>query len=195
MHGNVSDESLILTQIKLKISCEKFVSDESGSIFMENARVLWPEECFLVHKACLVENSVKKDHQTVHFHLSAESWWSMSKLMLSWTASFDFCLTWQILKESMYLLAQVWLSILPHWKELWSARAPGTCAFRKYKGIKILAVMNSGFCMKNDRDYLHPIEKKLGLLVKQTGCCIYEYLCLTTKVPLAEISFYVCGTP
>ena len=40
MHGNVSDESLILTQIKLKISCEKFVSDESGSIFMENARVL-----------------------------------------------------------------------------------------------------------------------------------------------------------
>ena len=40
MHGNVSDESLILTQIKFKISWEKFISDESGSIFTENNRVL-----------------------------------------------------------------------------------------------------------------------------------------------------------
>ncbi len=92
---------------------------------------------------------------------------------------------------NLFLSGRVSTSSLP------SAICPITIrkCFRKYKVIKILAVMKSGFSMKNDRDYLHPIEKKLGLLVRWTGCCIYEYLCLTTEVQLAEISFYVCGAP
>ena len=43
--------------------------------------------------------------------------------------------------------------------------------------------------VKNDRDYLHPVEKKPGLFVRQTGCFIFKYLCVAIKVPLAEISF------
>lgn len=43
--------------------------------------------------------------------------------------------------------------------------------------------------IKNDQDYLHTIEKKLGLLVRHTGCCIYKYLCVATEVLLEEISF------
>ena len=43
--------------------------------------------------------------------------------------------------------------------------------------------------IKNDQDYLHPVEKKPGLFVRQTGCFIFKYLCVAIKVPLAEISF------
>ena len=49
--------------------------------------------------------------------------------------------------------------------------------------------------VKNDQDYFHLIEKKPGLFVRHTGCCIYEYLCVATKVPLEEISFCTCAAP
>ena len=45
--------------------------------------------------------------------------------------------------------------------------------------------------VKNDQDYFHLIEKKLGQFVRHTGCCIYEYLCVATK----EISFCTCAAP
>ena len=49
--------------------------------------------------------------------------------------------------------------------------------------------------IKNDRDYLHPIEKKPGLFVRFKGRFIYKFLSVETKVPLAEISFCICATP
>ena len=47
----------------------------------------------------------------------------------------------------------------------------------------------------NDRDYLLPIEKKPGVFVRRTGCCIYKCLCVATKVRLAEIYFCISSAP
>ena len=44
IHSNILDASLILMQINFKITWEKFISDESGSILAENARILLTEE-------------------------------------------------------------------------------------------------------------------------------------------------------
>ena len=41
--------------------------------------------------------------------------------------------------------------------------------------------------VKNGQDYLHPIENRSGLFVRCTGHCVFEYMCVATKVPLAEI--------
>ena len=47
---------------------------------------------------------------------------------------------------------------------------------------------------ENDRDYLHPIEKKPRLFVRCKGCFIYKFLCVETKVPLTEIFFCIRAT-
>ena len=49
--------------------------------------------------------------------------------------------------------------------------------------------------VKNYRDFLHPTEKRPGLFVRRTSRCIYKYLCVSTEVPLAEISFCIRAPP
>ena len=58
IHSNVADDSLVLRQIKFKITWEKFISEKSGSISEKNAWVSLPEECSLIYHACFGNNCV-----------------------------------------------------------------------------------------------------------------------------------------
>ena len=49
--------------------------------------------------------------------------------------------------------------------------------------------------IKDEPDYLYPMEKRQGLLVRCTGCFVFEYLCVATEVPLAEIFFCIHASP
>ena len=75
--------------------------------------------------------------------------------------------------------------------------SPPPLAYMSHHNKEMLQEVRSEqwLSVKNNQDYLHLIEKKPGLFVRNTGCCIYEYLCVATKVPLEEISFCTCAAP
>ena len=52
IHSTLANASLILKQIKFKITQEKFISEELGSISAKNSMVSLPGECSLVDSTC-----------------------------------------------------------------------------------------------------------------------------------------------
>ena len=47
----------------------------------------------------------------------------------------------------------------------------------------------------NDKDYLHPLRRELGLFARRLGEIIYEYSCKMLKVPIAEAQICFGGIP
>lgn len=68
--STLADASLVLTQIKFKISRVTFLSNKEGSISAKNSRVSLPGHCKLLHRACLVKKTVYlfEEKPIVHFN-------------------------------------------------------------------------------------------------------------------------------